>query len=227
MKKNFIGYYPPTDEEINKSWEVGFFAFDTNTLLNLYRYTESTRIDFLKTIKAIKSRLFLPFQVALEYHDNRRNVIGKQNEAYDNLLNDIEKISLSFDNQINQFKKHPSISIEKIFRMKNKAFKKIKGEIKNQKIGHTNFLEDDLILNEVTELFDGKIGDDFSMKELEKIYGEGEDRYNHLIPPGFKDKQKEQRNGMKKRKIYGDLIIWKELIKFGQKVKKTYNIYNR
>ena len=75
IKKEFIGYYNPTEKEINDAWNKGTFAFDTNTLLNLYRYTELTRKDFLSALKTIKGKLFLPHQAALEFHSNRVSVI--------------------------------------------------------------------------------------------------------------------------------------------------------
>ena len=60
MKKEFIGFYDPTDEEIEQAWNDGIFAFDANTLLNLYRYTDVTRKDFTHALKSIKERLFIP-----------------------------------------------------------------------------------------------------------------------------------------------------------------------
>ena len=37
MKNKFIGFYEPTKKEITHTWKKGVFAFDSNTLLNLYR----------------------------------------------------------------------------------------------------------------------------------------------------------------------------------------------
>ncbi|MFO0435675.1 MAG: PIN-like domain-containing protein, partial [Sphingobacteriaceae bacterium] len=111
MKKEFIGYYNPSDKEISDAWNKGTFAFDANTLLNLYRYSENTRKDFLSALKAIKQKLFLPHQAALEFHSNRIGVIEGIGHSYDNLYkifeNNFEK---NLEPQINQFKKHPVIS---------------------------------------------------------------------------------------------------------------------
>lgn len=38
MKSKFRGYYKPTDEEFDTLWKNAVFVFDTNVLLNLYRY---------------------------------------------------------------------------------------------------------------------------------------------------------------------------------------------
>ena len=109
MKKKFIGYYSPSTEEIEKSWGNGIFAFDANTLLNLYRYTENTRNDFIRALGTIKEKLFLPYQAAFEYHENRLGVIEGIEKSY-NEINSIltENFEKNILKQLNQYKKHPS-----------------------------------------------------------------------------------------------------------------------
>lgn len=53
MKDKFFGFYPPDEKEIEKIWKNAIIAFDTNTLLNLYRYSKNTKNDFIKTITEI------------------------------------------------------------------------------------------------------------------------------------------------------------------------------
>jgi hypothetical protein len=86
MKKEFYGFYEPSQIEIDKSWNNGFFVFDANTLLNLYRYSDSIRRDFLMVITKLKEKLFMPYQVGCEYHLNRHNVIDSLDKSYDTLL---------------------------------------------------------------------------------------------------------------------------------------------
>ena len=43
MKDIFKGYYRPSDDEFKKMWEEGIFVFDTNVLLNFYRYKKETK----------------------------------------------------------------------------------------------------------------------------------------------------------------------------------------
>ena len=51
-----------------------------------------------------------------------------------------------------------------------------------------------------------------SQEEIFKWCEEGQNRYKKEIPPGFKDAK--NKDGVRK---YGDLIIWKELLKFACK----------
>lgn len=219
MKNKFIGFYDPTKEEIDSAWEKGVFAFDANSLLNLYRYTDKTRTDFLSALKTIKERLFLPFQSAYEYHNNRINVIETlENDfikIFDLISDNFEK---NLKDQINSFKKHPSIIIEDIIHLNNEFLKNLEKKLNKQKEKHIDFKTQDLVLEQITELFENAIGTEFSEVELQKIYEEGKIRYLNETPPGYKDFSNKQKKGS--IHVYGDLIIWKELINYTQENKR-------
>ena len=219
MKKEFIGYYSPTEAEINNSWTSGVFSFDANTLLNLYRYTELTRNDFLNALKTLKDKLFLPHQAALEYHNNRIAVIERVANSY-TLINEIFKSNFEkyLEPQINQFKKHPAIQIEAILKLHEEFLKNVSAELEKEKKNHPDFMTDDKVLNELTELFENSVGKEFSKQEFKKIFEEGKERYADSIPPGFKDAETKRKKG--ERHMYGDLIIWKELIEQTKREKK-------
>lgn len=219
MKKEFIGYYDPSEEEISNAWSNGFFSFDTNSILNLYRYSEKTQNDFINALKTIKDKLFLPHQSGLEFHSNRLNAIESIEKAYDRLIEVLEKnFKDSLEGQINNFKKHPSIIVDNIIKIHSDFIQKVNKELDKQKKKQPQYRNNDYVLDEVTNLFENKIGKEFSKDELQKIYYEGKERYAQRIPPGFKDLELKKDKGEKH--IYGDLIIWKELINFVKKNKK-------
>ena len=96
MKKLFNGFYTPNKDEIKKSWfdKKTLFVFDTNVLLNLYRYTETTRDDFFQIIDNISEKVWMPYHVGLEYQRNRLTVIKSEKAIFNNLqeyVNIIEK----------------------------------------------------------------------------------------------------------------------------------------
>jgi len=73
--------------------------------------------------------------------------------------------------------------------------------------------ENDSVLEEFSKFF--QVGEPYSYDKLMQIVKEGELRYSSKIPPGYKDKN--EKEGIS---IYGDLIIWKQIIDYVQENKK-------
>ncbi len=46
--------------------EQALFVFDTNVLLNLYRYQSGTRDELLNVLAQLSDRIWIPHHVALE-----------------------------------------------------------------------------------------------------------------------------------------------------------------
>ena len=83
MRQLFPGYYEPSSHEIEEMWRTCVFVFDTNMLLNMYRYSAEARESLFEVLDRLEDRLWIPYQVALEYHDRRMVVIAEQVKAYD------------------------------------------------------------------------------------------------------------------------------------------------
>ena len=82
MKKQFAEYYELPEERIKEIWENSLIVFDTNVLLNLYRYNEDARTEFINVIKFYKERLWIPYQVGLEFHRLRSDIIKGQDLSF-------------------------------------------------------------------------------------------------------------------------------------------------
>lgn len=213
MKALFSGRYRPTTGEFKQLWDTCIFAFDASILLNLYEYKQKTRNDLLSQIKELEERIWLPYQAALEFHNSRIKVIYDIQRSFDNFLS-------SFNNQFSDLKRtlddchqHTSLDAEKYIKKAAALEKEISEYITTQKNLHPDSIRDDKILEEITKLFEGKVGYPLVEDVLRKIENEGKQRYAKKIPPGYKDATKENNE-------YGDLIIWKELIDKAKKEKK-------
>jgi len=57
-----------------KVWQNGVIVFDTNVLLNLYRYNKEARNELIKLMKSYQSRLWIPYQIGLEFMANCETV---------------------------------------------------------------------------------------------------------------------------------------------------------
>ncbi len=72
MKKIFREYHQFTKQELQQLWKACLFVFDSNTLLNMYRYsreTVKTYFDVLNELKK-KKQLWIPYQVGYEFYEN-------------------------------------------------------------------------------------------------------------------------------------------------------------
>ncbi len=219
MKDQFYGYYPASDDEIDAIWKDSIIAFDANALLNIYRYSENTRDNFLKVLEHFKDRLWIPYQAAAEYHNNRIDVIKKTERDYAELKKQLGEHKHKIQQLFNGYKRHPHIDTKNMFTPIEKAFDEVSKVLDLKEKEHPEYLKEDKIFPAVSDLFDSKVGKAFSDSEHENIYKEGEERYSKKIPPGFADFKKKQ--NCEKKSLYGDFIIWKELIRKASDSSKT------
>lgn len=210
MKELFPGYYRKTEDEIKRIWEHGVIMFDTNVLLNLYRYSDSTQQTILDLIKKFSKQIYLPHQAALEYNRNRYEVIAEQEKAYNEFLEKIDQIQ----KDLQSTSKPPFLST-KIDKELNVIFEKVGDEVKESIQKYSDFLKADTIYDSISDLFKDRITSPFSENELKEIYKEGEDRYKNKIPPGFEDEKSKE--GIRK---FGDLVLWKQIIRTASELKK-------
>lgn len=153
----------------------------------------------------------MPNHVAHEFMKNRSSVIWETNHQYDKLRSEADKFielccsSLKLDQndkEINELKRQMDEWIDSA-RKKNIA------------VSSSN---PDSILEQLLSIYEGKVGSEFSEDELKKIEQEGKIRYAEEIPPGYKDKSKE--NGDKRNNVYGDFLVWKQILKYASSEKK-------
>ena len=213
MRKQFAEYYELPKECLNEIWDNSLIVFDTNVLLNLYRYNDETRNEFIKIIKFYKKRLWIPYQVGLEFHRRREDIMRKNAAAYkllgDSISEQLLKVVDSLSSE-RDYARHPYINMKDIKNKVERLANTIKKSLEKQEKEHPDYSNGDDTLTTITELYDGQVGDDFAEKDLEMLYKEGEKRYTNKIPPGYCDEKNKKDKG--KRSLYGDLIVWKQTI---------------
>lgn len=243
MKSLFKGYYQLTPEQFKELWEEGTFVFDTNVLLNLYRYKVESRDEVLNVIRQIKDRIWIPYQVGLEFHRNRLTVLGEQNSSLSTIKNSIRDSISSIEKKCKDLdldKRHSEIEtssfIERFRELSESVINEL-DEIKAKKL--TNDVDEDVILTELTKLFStskGSLGaSPKNQKVLEEIYKDGEFRAKNKIPPSFEDIIEAQKSksaedyyafeGLNYKYGYGDLIVWKQIIEFAKENQKKSIIF--
>lgn len=208
MKKVIKEFLEPSKKEKQELWEKAVFVFDTNVLLNLYRYSAKTRNSLLNAFESFTGRIWIPYQVAYEYMRKRCEVIYETVQRYDQFKKEAEMFTgkavetlrlTSNDDEVSELKRY--------------LFKWLDSN-KERNLLVLN-PEEDEILEKILKIFDGKVGDIVLESELDVIKKDGEERYKKSIPPGYKDgiKKKGQEDD---NNAYGDLIIWKQIIKYSK-----------
>ena len=164
-------------------------VFDTNVLFGLYRYSQETSDELLALFKKLNSRLFLPNQVALEYHRNRTEIIGQQFKIYKAFIAEVDRAFNKIKGDLKS-KRHPFIkNTDQILAEFDKLFSVLSEQIRERQNSIEKMLSDDRILADLTKLFTNKVGKKYSRDELERIYSEGDKRYHLKIPPGYSDEK--------------------------------------
>jgi hypothetical protein len=101
----------------------------------------------------------------------------------------------------------------------------IKLELFNARSKKTSPLdESNPILNKVLTLYEGKVGEEFTTEQLAKIYQTGERLYTKRYPKFKPPMVSEANSSRNPHFVYGDLILFEEMIKFA-KTNKTNVIF--
>jgi hypothetical protein len=202
MKNVYRGYLRLTNGELDGLWRDGLIVPDANILLNLYRYSDKTRIELLTLFRGLRDRIWLPHQAGLEFHRNRLGLIADESAKYQQMLDTVAELLASLD----QTRGHPYVSTG-LRKVLAGVQKKLAKEVKLNLQYFAGLHDKDPILDELHELFSSRVGDAPSDADLAVIRKEGEDRYKRQVPPGFEDGKKPEATR------YGDLIIWKQILK--------------
>lgn len=209
MKKLFQSHIPDSQHEIERVWKDALIVFDANTILNLYRYSNKSRSEFIALLKNLKERIWTPEQAAHEYFKNRASVIGDQTKAYESAKKSINELR----DALGKDRGHPFIE-ETTLESLSTILTKVEGELDENKEKQISRIPADDIMTEIVNIFDGRVGEKLSNDEFVAIFEEGAERYEQKVPPGYKDASKHDNptTFAQKRSVFGDLIVWKQTI---------------
>lgn len=224
MRETFFGYYPPTTSEYEKLWKEGLIVLDTNVLLNFYRLPTVARDEVFSVLESLRSRLWIPHQVALEFHRKRLTVIAAERKTMADALTSASELVKVVSDKVNalQIEKRglgiePAALISELSQANHQLVEAVKA-------AHTSQLDvsaSDPVRERLDELLKGRVGVGPSNQiELDALCVDGENRYLEEIPPGFKDADKDRNpkeatfmfDHIKYQRKFGDLILWRQLL---------------
>lgn len=243
--------YEESQHSVQEVWDdpETIFVVDTNIFLNIYVFHQETRQAIYDALDKIKERLWSPHQVMLEFHRARERHIDKnkryfQSDFIDVFLKQFTDPYKKLQDLKNQYgKSYYDLAevIDSFIKNAEKEFSEnfteLHGALKEKLIPIEHKLaelqsqlitskDQDSLYQKLCELYSNdKIGKPFTQPELDELYKEGEARFRHGVPPGYKDKKKDEiyhYRGVMYQSKFGDLILYKQILEHC----KTHHIKN-
>ncbi len=220
-----------SDEERRPFFTQGIVVLDTNVLLSLYEYTAPARDQVLSALERVKTQLWLPYQVGLEFVRGRNRVIESRTSALrkapndvNQRLNDAKQALLDASDFVKQLLMRyaqDDAAVEELDRQINRTsfderfaewkeilFKHIEKLKTEQDIALISVASDDPVLPRVAALYDDRVGEQpdpgLLRRRVEEAVGY---RFPNRIPPGFSDRGK-----LTPLQAVGDFLLWEEVI---------------
>lgn len=202
-------------DEAIRSYRI---VLDTNAILNLYRMNSHARDEYLHVIETVASRIWIPRQVADEFHRNRLSSVdvhiralkeksGAVVEASEALLASLRDFARlrSLASSANAYLAPFSESIRQIMQ-------DVRADVDDFDLSPEHLVSDDPILRRLAVIFDNRVGSGIASDRRDEVKLEAERRGKEKIPPGYKDVNKKGEDG------YGDYFIWREILEYAQEV---------
>jgi PIN like domain len=213
VKNEFPEFYRPSEDELAAVYETATIVFDSNVLLSLYRTGTKERGEILELLEKVKDRLWIPHQVALEYHRNRLIVVAGLRTSINGIRSKatkgLEEATKEVDNlPTNDKKRKLRELIESVVVDLTKKFEELE---QSEHLSLDGALINDPILAEFERLLDGKIGSKPSDDERNSRITEALRRQKLKQPPGYKDFDKDT-DELKA----GDYLLWAELLEYAK-----------
>lgn len=206
MKNTFPQYFSLKPEEFDELWENALIVPDTNILLHLLRYGETTRKQVIDTLEALQPRVWIPYRVGKEFLRRWRDVDSENRKAYGKLKNGIEAKGRELCGLFDQFSRHQVINSEEEKRKIESFIGGLCNSLENSEKMHPSISDSEKIVEEISEIIGDMVGREPNEEVLAGWIDEAAKRYDEKTPPGYMDAQKE---GVEK---YGDYFVWREVL---------------
>lgn len=213
-------------KDFSEIWNHGPIVIpDTNVLLYLYRCSSSTSEFVLDILSRISNHIWIPHQVNAEFLSIYQGEIKREKEKYRAVTNQVHSITQKAKHDIKtRFHRYQGLDFPKIKELGDIIETKLL-EIEAEATRFQEDIKEEIDRNELildkgkAKLFmdqlaaQGKVGDPFNYSEMLALYAEGDSRYLRKIPPGYKDEKEKDKKDESKTRKFGDLIIWKQILR--------------
>jgi hypothetical protein len=210
LSDRFDHYLPPTAGATKSAITSGLVVLDTNVLLSLYRFAPQAREELLSAMERLAERLWIPDQVALEFHRNRLNVMADHDMAYSPVIDTLARhqnaIGEEVAQRLRELANRVALSDEdrnRLLRLLSTSLSPLRNavvELRN-KHGLADPLGEDPILSRLQRLFQDRVGAPLADDEQSAAEAEAARRIGNKEPPGYKDASS-----------CGDYLVWRQTL---------------
>jgi hypothetical protein len=215
--KGFEGYRTPSDEDYRTALSNALVVFDTNVLLNLYRYNDETRSSMIDVMKALGDRFWVPNHVLEEFWRNRERALSSPLAEVQQSIRDLEK-------QLNSAKEIIRIWVNKAALNKDSAdavehqlaesFSAAQRLIEEvvedaDQVARARNTKNDVVLQLLEPVLEGHVGHPMNDANHAAAVAEGKRRAAAGEVPGFADAKKAD---VSPEGAAGDYLVWEQVL---------------
>ncbi|WP_159392881.1 PIN domain-containing protein [Streptomyces cyaneogriseus] len=209
----FDGLWARSIDDYKEAVKRYLIVLDTNVLLELYRFTPQARHELLDVLAQLDHRLWVPHQVAREYHNRRFEAVREHLNLYTSVPDGLNTLRNKALHEVQNLAKRCSMNDadkQLLTAPINDAFDKVAAEIRRHSdafdLSLAKVVRDDPILSALSRILDGKTGDPFSDEDSDALIAEFQERVAEQIPPGYRDAGKSEN-------AHGDFFVWEQLLR--------------
>ncbi|AQR96118.1 PIN-like domain-containing protein [Clostridium saccharoperbutylacetonicum] len=205
------------------------YIFDTNIYLDLLRCSKEASKNLLLNYAEFKNDIWAPIQVKHEFMKNISIVEQKRVSNAKNSITEMKKAINLCNNAIN---KQMNFFVKYKFNQTGEIISRVASELESLKkeievYGET-YIKDKttgfIDKQDIVDFFNSisvEEQQEISQSNLFNIYRDGDIRYKYKIPPGYMDDPKNNQESNKVGiDIFGDLVLWNEILEYGKKTNK-------
>ena len=210
MRDQFAHFYVPDEDAIATAMKTGLVVPDTNVVLNLYRFQATARDELFGTLGKLGDRLWIPYHVGFEFHRNRLGVMKEQEGYFAKTRDEVLGAVDGLHAKVRAFGNRLGLSAEQTKGIDD-GISTLNGLIADVVLKAEGLNEiwlsrhaSDAVLARIDALFDNRVGAPMKPKELDDARKEAERRIREKLPPGYKDRGKDDPTG--------DYIVWRQIM---------------
>lgn len=212
LTKGHEGAIPQTISEERDGLVAGLVSLDANVLLSFYRFSPSARFALTTVFEALGDRVFVSHQAAREFWRNRLAAIDARNSATEQLGTALTKAENQIREAIRVWAKQTAVEdatehqMNRDLRAAFEACSTTADEMTNEPATFAYNIEQDSVTQALLPLLTDRVGPPLSPGEHAAALTEAQRRLDAGLPPGFRDKDKE--NTGSSDGASGDYLVW-------------------